>query len=58
MKPIKVRSLKTGLILGTLVTFAVSDAGIRYVVIKPTSRALDLIIEVTSSFNSQYEVKP
>lgn len=58
MKPIKVRNLKTGAVIGTLVNFGTNDVGTRFVIVRPRSRALDLVIEMNENFNSNYEVKP
>ncbi len=58
MKPIRVKNIKTGVILGILLGFGTSESGAKFAIVRPTSRALDLVIEVNESFNTNYEVKP
>lgn len=56
MKPAQVIDLKSRRVLGLLTGFAVSSDGVKYAVVRPKSRALDLVIEV-SVFNQTCEVK-
>ena len=56
MKPAQVISLKTKQVLGVLMGFAVSSSGDKYAIVRPKSRALDLVIEV-NVFNQTCEVK-
>lgn len=54
----KVLNLKTKSVIGVLIGFAVNESGIRYAIVRPLSRAMDMIIEINASFNSNYEVRP
>ena len=56
MKPAQVISLRTRAVLGTLIGFAVGETGTRFAIVRPKSRALDLVIEV-NVFNQTCEVR-
>lgn len=56
MKPAQVIDLKSRRVLGSLIGFAVGETGAKYAVVRPKSRALDLVIEV-NVFNQTCEVK-
>ena len=56
MKHPQVLNLKTKQVLGILLGFGVSSAGVRFAIVRPKSRALDQLIDV-NEFNSNFEVR-
>lgn len=50
-----VKSLKSGLILGALIGFGLSEKGERFAIVKAKSRAMSVVIEVTD-LATNYEV--